>query len=381
MKKILIVYATYGTGHRAIAKYVEEYFKNQKEEYEIKNIDLLSYSIPLMNKVSTSISNKLILSGNPFLWGIIYKYFDHKVTSFGSYRLISKIFDTEKLKKEIIGFNPDLVISTHFFASSAISRYKRKGYLNSKLITVITDYESHEFWLKSKISEDALIVSSKEEKKEMQKKGIPGEKIKIYGIPISDRFKEECNNKAILKQYGFSGEKPLFLFFGGGGCGSKTSLPYLKMLLKLNLNIDLIYVAGADKKLKIKAQKMVQKYNNDRTRVFGFVNNVPELMNISDAVITKPGGITVTECLSLNKPMILINKTAGHERGNFKYLTKNGFALNGSTKRKFKRNIIGITKNEKILNKIKVKISKNAQGKEAMEKLYRLSCELLNCKK
>ena len=71
MKKILIVYATYGTGHRAIAKYVEEYFKNQKEEYEIKNIDLLSYSIPLMNKVSTSISNKLILSGNPFLWGII----------------------------------------------------------------------------------------------------------------------------------------------------------------------------------------------------------------------------------------------------------------------------------------------------------------------
>ena len=381
MKKILIMYATYGTGHRSIARYVEEYFKSKNEDFEIKNIDLLSYSLPIVNKVSTGFSNKLILSSNPFLWGLIYKYFDSKVTSFGTYRLLTKMFDTEKLKKELIDFNPDLTISTHFFASSTISRYKRKGYINTSLITIITDYQSHEFWLRNKIGEDALIVASKEEKKEMVEKGIPKEKIKVFGIPISSRFNDEYDTKAILEQYGFSGKRPIFLFFGGGGCGSKTSIPYLKTLLKMNLNADFVYVAGADQKLKEKAQKLVQKYENNNIRVFGFVNNVPELMSISDAVITKPGGITVTECLSLKKPMILINKTSGQERGNFKYLLKNGFALNGSNQRKFKKNMSLITNNKKILKRIQINLAENIKAKEAMKNLYKLSTELLNYKK
>lgn len=381
MKKILIMYATYGTGHRSIARYVEEYFKSKNEDFEIKNVDLLSYSSSLMNKASTTISNKLILSKNPVIWGMIYRYFNNKVTSFGSYRLITKLFDTEKMEKEIVAYKPDLIISTHFFASATISRYKRKGYTNASLITIVTDYKLHEFWLRNKIGEDALIVSSNEERKQMIKKGISKEKIKVFGIPISNRFEIKYDKKAILEKYGFNGKKPIYLFFGGGGVGSKTSIPYLKTLLKLNLNIDIIYVAGADLKLKAKVQKLVQKYDNNNIRVFGFVNNVPELMSISDAVITKPGGITVTECLSLAKPMILINKTSGQERGNFKYLLKNGFALNGSSQKKFKKNMILTSVNSKVLDKMHSKLVKNVASKSAMEKLYELSINLLNCKK
>jgi len=140
-------------------------------------------------------------------------------------------------------------------------------------------------------------------------------------------------------------------------------------------------VAGADLKLKAKVQKLVQKYDNNNIRVFGFVNNVPELMSISNAVITKPGGITVTECLSLAKPMILINKTSGQERGNFKYLLKNGFALNGSSPKKFKKNMILTSINSKVLDKMHSKLVKNVASKSAMEKLYELSINLLNCKK
>ena len=104
-------------------------------------------------------------------------------------------------------------------------------------------------------------------------------------------------------------------------------------------------------------------------------------MSISDAVITKPGGITVTECLSLKKPMILINKTSGQERGNFKYLLKNGFALNGSNQRKFKKNMSLITNNKKILKRIQINLAENIKAKEAMKNLYKLSTELLNYKK
>ncbi len=380
-KKILILYATYGTGHRSIARYVEEYFKSQNEEIEIKNIDILSYVMPLINVVSTKFSNKVILSGNPLLWGMIYKYFDSKVTTFGTYRLLSKMFDTEKIKNEIVDYNPDLTISTHFFASTVISRYKRKNYIDSKLITIITDYQSHELWLQNKKSENALIVASKEEKKEMIEKGVDAEKIKIYGIPISGRFSDNYDRDAILKEYGFSGTRPIYLFFGGGGVGSKTSLPYLKELIKLDINADIIYVAGDNKKLKNKAQKIVEKNECNNIRVFGFINNVPQFMTISAAVITKPGGITITECLCLKKPMILINKTAGHEKGNFKYLVKNGFAFNASSISRFRRTMITVNRNQNVLLKIHQRLNKHSESDEAMKKLYNLSMELLNSKK
>ena len=104
-------------------------------------------------------------------------------------------------------------------------------------------------------------------------------------------------------------------------------------------------------------------------------------MTISDVVITKPGGITVTECLTLKRPMILINKTAGHETGNFKYLIRNGFALNGSSIKKFEKSIMLVHSNEKILSRLRSNLNRNVEAKESMKKLYNLAMELLNCKK
>ena len=379
MKKILLMYATYGTGHKAIAKYVEDYFKSRNEEIKIKNIDLLDYV--RLGKTTSKLSNKIILSGNPILWGMIYKFFDSKITTFGTYQLVSKFFDSEALKEEIVSFNPDLVISTHFFASTSISRYKKKGYIDSKLVTIITDYQSHELWVQNKKTEDAIIVASKDEKRELVKKGVNPSKIRIYGIPISTKFNSRFDRNEILKKLSISGKRPIYLFFGGGGVGSKTSLPYLKELIKLNLNADIIFVSGHNNTVKRKAQDLCEEYDADNVRVFGFVTNVPELMSISEAVITKPGGITITECLTLKKPMILINKTAGHEKGNFKYLVHNGYALNASSLGRFKRSMIDIYSNKKIAEKIKSNLNKNKNASKSMEKLYNLSMELLNYKK
>ena len=379
MKKILLMYATYGTGHKAIAKYVEDYFKSRNEEIKIKNIDLLDYV--RLGKTTSKLSNKIILSGNPILWGMIYKFFDSKITTFGTYQLVSKFFDSEALKEEIVSFNPDLVISTHFFASTSISRYKKKGYIDSKLVTIITDYQSHELWVQNKKTEDAIIVASKDEKRELVKKGVNPSKIRIYGIPISTKFNSRFDRNEILKKLSISGKRPIYLFFGGGGVGSKTSLPYLKELIKLNLNADIIFVSGHNNTVKRKAQDLCEEYDAENVRVFGFVTNVPELMSISEAVITKPGGITITECLTLKKPMILINKTAGHEKGNFKYLVHNGYALNASSLGRFKRSMIAIYSNKKIAEKIKSNLNKNKNASKSMEKLYNLSMELLNYKK
>ena len=176
-KKILITYALYGNGHRAIAEYIENYFKKQDPNLEILSLDLLKYSTPIIVDLSQKISNFLILK-IPIGWSLIYNLFDSRISSEVASRFTTNLFRNKKMKIVITDFNPDLTISTHFFGSSLIDLYNRKGFINSKLITVVTDYEAHALWLKGSKHEQAIIVGDKDEIKNLVKKGVNPKKIK-----------------------------------------------------------------------------------------------------------------------------------------------------------------------------------------------------------
>ncbi|MEG0798984.1 MAG: glycosyltransferase [Bacilli bacterium] len=376
-KKILIVYATYGTGHKVIAKYIENYFKEKNSSYEVLSIDLLLYSIPILGKFTQKASNKIILSKNPYLWSIIYNLYNNKFSVKSTNKIFINLFKNKKLINLLKSYNPDLTISTHFWASSLITNFNKKEYINSKLITIVTDYQAHEFWLNNHKGEDALIVSGNDIKNYFISKGVDKTKIFTYGIPISNEFNTSINNKIELyKQYKIDRNKLVFLFFGGGGLGSLSSIPYVKTLFKLNLPINIIFVSGMNKKLKLKVKELSKEYQVDNITVLGFVNNVPELLKISDAVITKPGGVTITECISEKKPMILFGKKGGNELGNTKYIIKKEFGINVSSTSSFKKEMIKITKKPKYLNHLTKKL-KNQKDNKSISKLYKLSKDLL----
>ena len=67
--------------------------------------------------------------------------------------------------------------------------------------------------------------------------------------------------------------------------------------MKSNLNIDFIYVAGKNQKAKAKVDKWIAAYGVKNIKTLGFVNNVPELLQICDFVVSKPGGAQTTESL------------------------------------------------------------------------------------
>ena len=134
-KKILITYAMYGNGHRAVAEYIEKYFKKQDPELEIMTLDLLKYSMPILGTFSQEITDFFLLKF-PTGWSTIYNIFDHKISSEVANYMSSSLFRNKRMKKVISEFNPDLTISTHFFGSSLIDLYNKKGYIKSKLITV-----------------------------------------------------------------------------------------------------------------------------------------------------------------------------------------------------------------------------------------------------
>ena len=374
-KKILITYALYGNGHRAIAEYIENYFKKQDPNLEILSLDLLKYSTPIIGDLSQKISNFLILKF-PIGWSLIYNLFDSRISSEVASRFTTNLFRNKKMKKVITDFNPDLTISTHFFGSSLIDLYNRKGFINSKLITVVTDYEAHALWLKGSKHEQAIIVGDKDEIKNLVKKGVNPKIIKPYGIPIHPQTSSDFDVKKAIKKYEFSGNKPICLFFGGGSVGGMMSLPYIKKMIKENLNMDIIFVAGKNKQSKAKVDALIEEYNATNVKTLGFVNNVPELLQIADFVVSKPGGAQTTECLYFKKPIIMINCTGGQEKANYKYFERNGFGKRFRFTFTFMKFMKAISNNKSVLNKMKNNMNKN-KSEQAMEKLYKTSINIL----
>ena len=378
-KRILITYAMYGNGHRAVAEYIEKYFKKQDPELEILAIDLLKYSTPFLGSLSQKITDFFLLKF-PAGWSTIYNIFDHKVSSELASYMSSGLFRNKRMKQVITEFNPDLTISTHFFGSSLIELYNRKGYINSKLITVVTDYEAHSLWLKGHKIEDAIIVGDKDEVKYLVKKGVNSKIIKPIGIPIHPVSSTNFDVKTAIKKYGFSGTRPICLFFGGGGNGGVLSLPYIKAIIKAKLNIDFIYVAGKNENSKAKVESWIKEYNATNIQTFGYVNNVPELLQVCDFVVSKPGGAQTTESLYFKKPILMINCSGGQEVANYKYFEKNGYGKRFKFVLTFKNYMKEISKHPNTIKKMRKNMEKN-KSEKAMIKLYDIAMKSLKKEK
>ena len=373
MKKILIIYATYGSGHKAIAKYIKDYYLNQDPNLDIKTIDIIDYSKKL-GKLSKKICESLMLK-MPHIWSALFKWADHKYTSRFTNKVSLNWFNKDILEKDIKDFNPDLVISTHFYGSCFVTDMKKKNSIKSELITIITDYEAHNIWLDHYNKDEYIVVPSKEEKRCLSKH-IPKKYIKTFGIPIFPKEDDVTKKKEIVSKLGLDPNKMTCVCFSGGGNGSTATMPYIKSVLKAKQNINYIFISGNNKKAYDKMSNMVNKYKIKNAKVFGFVNNVPELLIASDFVITKPGGAQTTECLYFKKPMLFIKSSGGQENYNIKYFTRSGYARFFRNPKKIYKYMSRLDKNISDINRMYKNLSK-ADNTKAMKQLYSFSKELL----
>lgn len=378
-KKLLVMYATYGTGHKSIAKYIDDYF-TESQQYEVMEIDLLQYATPFLGAFTNKFYNSIMYKC-PHLWSIIYYMTDIPVAGKVSAKLQAKVVSNKKIKKIILDFKPDIVVATHFTAATYISKLKKSGEYNGSLISVVTDYKAHRIWLDSYKSEDALIVNSIEEKKVLVKRGIDADIIYTFGIPVSSKYTMSLYDKnELLKKFKLTGDKPVVLFYGGGGNGSTTTLPYLLTIIEKKIDADVFFVCGKNQVLKKKAEEIIKRHNASNIHVLGFITNGPEYMVVADFVITKPGGLTVTECLAFKKPMVLIRNAGGQEKDNYKFLEKRGYAINAVSLFKFARVIKRLCEVPGHLEKLRKNLD-ILNKEESMRKLYNLVGEILDEKK
>ena len=180
-----------------------------------------------------------------------------------------------------------------------------------------------------------------------------------------------------MKKFHVTGVRPIILFYGGGGNGAKTSLPYLLKVIENNLDADIFFVCGKSEELKKKAEGMVKRHGANNIKVLGFIDNGPEYMAISDFVITKPGGITITECLCFRKPMVLIRGFGGQENDNYRYLRKRGYAIKAFGLLKFGRTVKKLCLHQELIDNMQRNLNM-MEKQDSMAKLYDLVEDMLN---
>ena len=327
MKKILIFYGSYGGGHLSAAKSIRDYIEKNYSDSQVELVDCVEYVNKLFNKLTTKVYKDFSKNAR-WIWK--HLYYDSESGS------LSRICNTInrlmaiKLNRLIQEFQPDLIISTHPFSSQMCAILKEKGKLNCKVATILTDYAPHNQWLVKSEFIDYYFVAQQGMVDDLVSRGVNKDKIHVTGIPLSSRFLQSYNKQKILEDYGLTSDKNTILFFAGGefGFGKDKTFNRLKAIIDNLPNLQVVAVAGRNEKMKERFDELVKTTRTEsNVKILSFTNQVPELMSVSDLVITKPGGLTTTESLASGLPLIIIDPLPGQEEENAEFIENSGAGI------------------------------------------------------
>ena len=340
-KKVLIMSASTGGGHNRAAKAM-------KDEIEKKCIDGEHITCEIIDslKLINTTMDKIISSGyeksakyTPKAWGGVYKMSDTNIVSKHEYK--GNLFNTllaSKLKKLLKERKPDLIIGTHPFPMIALSTLKKKyPYRNAfnsffvpPLISVLTDYTAHSTYIQDEI--DYYIAGDEYVKEVLISEGVDGDKIKPYGIPVEKSFLEHREKSVVLEELGLAPDKFTVLLMGGS-FGAGNIKDTLKELLEIDRDFQIIVITGRNETLKEKLEKSLEKHDIDKNiSILGFTQDMNDILSAVDIIVSKPGGLTTTECLLKELPMIIPYYIPGQEEENMDFLSNCGAALRTSKK-------------------------------------------------
>lgn len=315
--KIMILFASYGDGHIQVSRAL----KNKFAEQGINNVielDLFAEAHPLINSVTKYAYIKSYHIA-PFLYGWVYyrtKEMNHD-TIFGEW---FHSFGIQKLTSIVNEVQPDLVINT--FPVLIMPQLRKKTGIFIPTFNVITDFTLHHRWVHREI--DKYYVATEDLKHSIVENGVPDDRIIVSGIPLRDSFEQPVDVMSARQKYHLDpGKKTVLVMAGAYGV-----LQRLKKVCQTILsapNTQIILVCGKNRTLLRDMNHQFSCHPN--IRIFGFIEDIHELMAVSSCVLTKPGGITLSEAISANLPIILYRPVPGQEKDNAHYLAEKGAAM------------------------------------------------------
>lgn len=354
--KILIIHASAGAGHKKAAEAVYNLLK-ENPAHQAVFVDVLDYGSWLYQKTYRS-TYTFLVTKLPFLWGFFFSLLDLPLLkwSVGAIRRVVNALNGGTLERFLIKEQFDCIFSTHFFPNEVISHLKRSQKIKSRLISVVTDFDVHSFWLGSGV--DIYTAACEYTAEKLKTLGVPENKIRVCGIPTDKKFIEPFNKDALKSKLGL--KKDVFTVLMA--TGSFGTGPIQKIAEGL-VGCQVLIVCGQNKELfeRLNAGK------KDFMHVYPLVHNMHELMSVADVMVTKPGGLSISEALVKNLPMIFFSAIPGQEENNIRVLKSYGIGLSCQSTFGIIDEVQKLKASQEYLHKIKENIQKLAKPQAAAE--------------
>ena len=349
IKKVLIMSASTGGGHNRAARAI-------KEELESRTIDNMSIECEIVDslKLVNNTMDKVISRGyeksalyTPKAYGSVYRFSETTIASKNEFKTnpLTSLM-ARKFKHLLNESTPDLIIGTHPFPMIALSTLKKNNNIHSlsrsesfykstkvdipPMISVLTDYTTHSTWIQNEI--DYYIVGHEYVKELLVYEGVDSEKVKAFGIPVEKSFLSHRDRETVLTELGLSPEK-LTVLLMGGSFGAGNIKETLEDLIAIDRDFQILVITGRNEHLKDKLSKMLDStIHNKNICLLGYTNKMNDILASIDVLISKPGGLTTTEALLNDVPMIVPYFIPGQEEENLDFLTNCGAALRTTKK-------------------------------------------------
>lgn len=313
--RILVFSAGFGNGHFRAAEAVIEGIKIKEPNADIIHLDFGDFLSKGFNTMAKNVYLEMI-KHTPKLWGMFY-YKTAKFRPDSMMQRFLKQLGRRDFLRYIQTFDPDLIVCTYPTVSSILAQLRLEQILRVPIITVITDYTVHSHWVHPGV--DRYMVACKEVKKSLIDWGIKENSILVTGIPVSPKFELAMDRGPIISLLGLNPDIPIFLVMGGAYGSLKSTKRICQRLANSRLPVQTIIVCGKNTKLFQALGEVIEHSLNPMIRL-GYVNNIEELMSISTLIITKAGGLTVSEALTKHLPLVIYKAIPGQEEANAHFL-------------------------------------------------------------
>lgn len=319
----LILSVTAGEGHNSTARAIKNEIERRGSDCTI--LDTFDYISPELAKLISE-GYLLVTEKAKTAYKLGYRMAEkRRATSEHRPTKIMNLAMSDDLAYFINSDNYDVILFTHPFAGMLLDVMKERHIIKNRTIGILTDFTFHPYWEDCTLNDyvvtpDSLLLP------QARRKGFRDEQVLPFGIPISPEFNEKIPKTEARRRLGLDENLPTFLIMGGSMGYGNMGENVRKIDEITEGDFQMIVVCGNNEETREEVSKIAESAKH-KIQVHGFVRTIPLMMDASDCIITKPGGLTTSESLAKGLPMIIVNPIPGQEERNAEFLLNSGCAM------------------------------------------------------
>lgn len=324
---VLFLSASVGEGHTAAAHAVCSALCASVPDCGCEVVDSYRYASEVFHRVASNgyIGMVKVL---PQLYGVIYDQAE-RATKVSGFKKWLHRYTALNLRQYVADLSPDVVVCTHAFPCGVMAEYKREFADSPSVVGVVTDFVVHPFWIHRNI--DGYAVATSTMRSALVSRGVRPDRVTVTGIPIDSRFGLRADRAAVRRALGLKPDRTTLLVMGGGvGIGPLEKA--IAGIDRLAHDVQTVVVVGKNPSLERRVSDVARTLAHP-VKVVGFVSNVFEYMQAADVLVSKPGGLTSSEALAAELPLVMLRPLPGQEERNTRYLEDAGTGIRVQTAR------------------------------------------------